>query len=319
MSTKLVAIDFDSPIYKCGHAATKKLWTALVKDDNGVSVLFKADGKTAMNAWLKAQGYHPTQDFDKITKEINGILTVVGYTEKGGGIELVCDTVVEPLEYMLHSLKKQITKCIKATDAEEYKCYLSKGETFRHKLVDYYKANRDPASKPLYFNEMREYVQKNHPTQMCEVIEADDAVVLDHYYAYKQAGMEPSPDEEDIVCVIAHIDKDIDQVVGWHYNPDREDLYYIDEITAWRNFYIQLLAGDTSDNVPGLPRVGVPTAEKFLSDCTTQQEMYDVVKAKYLEKLKDQGLTKMDEYAKLLWMLRHPDPDHERNQVWRCE
>jgi 5'-3' exonuclease len=63
---------------------------------------------------------------------------------------------------------------------------------------------------------------------------------------------------------VVHIDKDLDCIVGDHYNPRREQFYKVDENSADMHYWLQMLKGDPTDNLPGLPKVGPKTAEKML-------------------------------------------------------
>ena len=69
--------------------------------------------------------------------------------------------------------------------------------------------------------------------------------------------------------VIAHIDKDIDMVEGWHYNFTKETLYYICKDQGYRKMCLQMLTGDSTDNIQGLVGIGPKKAEKLLVDVPT--------------------------------------------------
>jgi hypothetical protein len=94
--------------------------------------------------------------------------------------------------------------------------------------------------------------------------------------------------------VIAHIDKDIDMVEGWHYNFTKETLYYIDAEEGWYRMCIQMLTGDSTDNIQGLKGIGPKKAEKLLAD---------VAKADMLAKVQE------------AWQEHHPDDWHDRLEV----
>ena len=71
---------------------------------------------------------------------------------------------------------------------------------------------------------------------------------------------EEADDQLSIRCAlkgdtIATIDKDLNNTAGWHYNWQKDDLYCVGKIEADRNFYRQLLVGDSTDNIPGLFRI----------------------------------------------------------------
>lgn len=65
--------------------------------------------------------------------------------------------------------------------------------------------------------------------------------------------------------VIISDDKDLNSVPGTHMN-FKEITYEVTEEEALYNLCKQLLMGDSIDDIPGLPRVGVKTAEKILNE-----------------------------------------------------
>lgn len=61
------------------------------------------------------------------------------------------------------------------------------------------------------------------------------------------------------------IDKDLRQIPGWHWNPDKEvSPILVDLAAADRFFYSQWISGDSTDNVYGLWRVGPGKASSIL-------------------------------------------------------
>jgi len=150
-------------------------------------------------------------------------------------------------------------------DDNEFVICLSKGKTFRHNVDVKYKANRKGKPLPDWAKEIKEYLFSNLRGFNVLGLEADDLVgILNHYY-------------DDIK--IASIDKDVlKQCPGEHWNykysidKDDEESLIIGEMVhtsvedANRFLYIQVLAGDSGDNIPGIKGVGVKKAEKILTD-----------------------------------------------------
>ena len=65
--------------------------------------------------------------------------------------------------------------------------------------------------------------------------------------------------------IIVSLDKDFDQVQGWHYNFVKKDKYYITADEGLYNFYCQFLVGDRIDNIIGVKGIGPKKAEKLLA------------------------------------------------------
>lgn len=86
--------------------------------------------------------------------------------------------------------------------------------------------------------------------------------------------------------VIASPDKDMRQIEGIHLDPRKLGtenflgLERVDAETARRNFYMQMLMGDDTDNVAGVPKMGEVKAKALLNE--TDPMMWEsVVKLQY--------------------------------------
>ena len=105
--------------------------------------------------------------------------------------------------------------------------------------------------------------------------------------------------------VIATLDKDLNMITVWHYNWTKDEKYWVTEDEGDNFFYIQLLTGDSVDNIKGIKGVGPKTAEKLLQDAATIEEMYTIC----LEQYEQAGMDYYDllENANLLWIQREPN------------
>lgn len=177
---------------------------------------------------------------------------------------------IVPLSYALYCTKNMLISILDAVPHTTFELYLSGSKNFRYDIAKTkpYKGNRDKAHRPTRYNEIREYLMNQFGAILVEGIEADD-----------QLGIESQQNPE---CVIASIDKDLDQLPGKHYNWKKNKHYEIDEFTGWYNLYSQALTGDVSDNIPGLPKVGPVGASKILQNDKTHRELYESVLGAYL-------------------------------------
>ena len=103
--------------------------------------------------------------------------------------------------------------------------------------------------------------------------------------------------------VIAHIDKDIDMVEGWHYNFTKETLYYICKDQGYRKMCLQMLTGDSTDNIQGLVGIGPKKAEKLLAD-VPQPDMLDKVREAWEEAHPEDWQERLEVCWNLLYMRR---------------
>ena len=148
-------------------------------------------------------------------------------------------------------------------DASEWKTYLTGKTNFRNDVAVTapYKGNRK-GEKPTHHALLREYLEYSWNGVVSEGCEADDDIAI----ACTEFGDD---------SVIVSLDKDFDQVQGWHYNFVKKDKYYITQEEGLLNFYMQFLTGDRIDNIVGVRGIG-PVKAHALLDGKTEQEMFDI-------------------------------------------
>ena len=143
------------------------------------------------------------------------------------------------------------------------------GDTFRNEIYDGYKANRDEPPEELVpqFPLIRDAVRAFGLTPIEQAgYEADDIIAT---YA-RQATAAGAR------VVIVSGDKDLMQIVGpdvemYDPMPGKERLIGPDEVVAKfgvgpdKVVEVQALAGDVTDNVPGVPGIGIKTAAQLIA------------------------------------------------------
>ena len=151
------------------------------------------------------------------------------------------------------------------TEATEYRLFLTGKDNFRYALYPEYKANRRDKEKPFWLENVRQYLKANFNAEVIDGQEADDALGI-------------AQTDDTIIC---SIDKDLLMIPGKHYNFVKDEFVTIDKDQAMRNFYMQCLTGDRSDNIKGIDGIGPKKAEKILVGCITEQELFEVVREAY--------------------------------------
>jgi len=148
-------------------------------------------------------------------------------------------------------------------NVSEWNTYLTGPTNFRndYAITAPYKGNRK-GEKPTHHGLLREYLELSWTGTVTEGIEADDAIAID---------ATTYGDES----IIVSLDKDFDQVQGWHYNFVKKDKYYVQADEGLLNFYMQFLVGDRIDNIIGVKGIGPVKARKLLED-KTEREMFEV-------------------------------------------
>jgi 5'-3' exonuclease len=208
-------------------------------------------------------------------------------------VGFACNDENEPIEFCLHSVKKVIQGILeKFSEREYHKLFLTGKDNFRDKVATMqpYKGNRKDTPKPIYYEEIRQYMIDVWGAEVIEGMEADDAMGIGQWAA-----------KDKSTCIVT-MDKDLNMIPGWHWNWVKGgDPNYIRLPEADRFFWFQMLTGDSTDNIPGIPRVGPKTAEKILAKGNNHRE---IVMEEYKKYYRDKAEMAFDEVAKLLWILR---------------
>lgn len=172
-------------------------------------------------------------------------------------------------------------------ECDDYKGFLTGKGNFRNDIAVTvpYKGTR-PSEKPLHLQALRNHLVESWGFVVVEGIEADDAVGIAAYAL-----------EED-ESIMVHIDKDLNQFRGHHYNYRKKEKYYVSEFAGWHSFYLQILTGDRVDNIEGLKGIGPAKGAKLLADCKTVEELYSAVEYAYQKHYHEQGLSLKDSVSK---------------------
>ena len=230
------------------------------------------------------------------------------------------EIVLDDIDKCLHSVKLTVEEILEGTGCDECTLYLTRGENFRYQVYPEYKAGRLP--KPLLVPKIEEYMQSKWNCVVSEEIEADDALGIDQCTSLRN----------DEKTVLVSIDKDLDMIPGWHYNPDKGTMYHMSPDQSMSCFWHQVLTGDSVDNILGCGKrvplvyksgpkegqeytkrvgVGPGEAKETLHDVELK-DMREVCLNKYLEKGFDEDYFRMN--CKLLWVLRKPLKETYRDE-----
>jgi 5'-3' exonuclease len=192
-------------------------------------------------------------------------------------------------KFAVSRMGNYIEGLISPTYVDDYSGYITGRSNFRYKIANEkeYKGNRSDARKPNHYETLRNYLTEKWGFELVEGEEADDAIGIAAYQM--RAGA---------FCIMS-LDKDLDMLRGWHYNFVKDNLYYITEKEAIKNFYLQILTGDRVDNIPGLKGVGPVKAGKLLEECQNERQLFAAVLQAY-----EDNLELLTERAQLLWIRR---------------
>jgi len=159
---------------------------------------------------------------------------------------------------------------------------LTHKENFRKTILPTYKENRKGTMKPLHLLPIKKYLADSYPTYERPGLEADDVMGILSTHPKLVPGKK----------VIISIDKDMEQIPGYLFNPNKDKKpRKIKAIDGMRVHYMQTLTGDATDGYSGCPGIGPKKAEAILNglDGTTWDRIVNAYAAK--------GLTEADALA----------------------
>ncbi len=171
---------------------------------------------------------------------------------------------------------------------DDLQVYLTGKGNYRYEIDSSYKGNRKDIEKPAHLAAIRSHLIDNWGAVVSEGEEADDLIAQEaHRLNYN--------------CIVASVDKDFLQLPCRHYNFNKGEWDYQSEWEAHVFFYTQILTGDRADNVQGIYGIGPKKAERLLSECKTEEDLYAVVKDQY--DAREEG-ERFFVVANLLWLRR---------------
>lgn len=182
-------------------------------------------------------------------------------------------------------------------NCNDYKAFTTGKNNFRYEVAKTvpYKGNRKDMKRPKHLEALKNHLIRLGATEV-DGIEADDAVAIELF-------------KDPTSYIIVHVDKDLDQLPGLHYNPVKDLTYTVTELGGYYHFYTQMLTGDRVDNIPGLAGIGPKKAEKILKSLRSKEEYEQAVWKTYQDKGHDYDY--FLEQGRLLWLQR------SENEQWQ--
>ena len=196
------------------------------------------------------------------------------------------------LEEALAGIDMRINQMLNITGCKYYAGFLTKGKCFRYNVATTrpYKYNRKRDDLPIIFPALKEYLQQQWKFTYIPELEADDLVSVYH---------------DPLKTIICSPDKDVLYQNRVHnYNYGKGEFVEVDENDALRFLWKQVLMGDSTDGIMGIPKVGPKTAEGWLKDMHPS-DMPTFVLNKYIEKFgNSEGIHRFTETVKLIYILK---------------
>ena len=270
-------IDADILKYLAGFACQKEIWTHKPTGE-------WFEGKDAANTWFKESMGAPKAGILKWMQE--------HWVPEDWEMEL------ELKEWWSckQILDDKINLCKETNNCERVRLFFTPHKVFRHDIAVTrgYKENRKDLVKPVYADKIFEYLTLTYPCEIGENIEADDLLGIN----------------QTAHTVICSNDKDLMMIPGAHFNfalkeeDERDPHEWQDLIGADQCFFTQLIAGDSTDNIQGVPSIGVKKArdivDMFGDDLDGLVEHIEGLYEAHYPNHKEV----MEEHAALVWILR---------------
>jgi hypothetical protein len=206
-------------------------------------------------------------------------------------IGFACDN--ESASIATSTMDKFVTDLIGTLGVVNWELFLTGKGNFRNDIAVTvpYKGNRAKLKKPVHLNTLRQFLQDEWDASVAEGQEADDAISI------------RATDLGDDAIIVS-LDKDFDQVQGWHYNFVKDEKYYVTAEEGLLNFYMQFLTGDRIDNIVGVKGIGPVKANKLLTQAEGDEENMFAICVEHL------GYDRAVENGRLLYLRR------KENELW---
>jgi 5'-3' exonuclease len=211
-------------------------------------------------------------------------ITEGSYSERKSLIEsYMLELAIDRYYKLEQSIKETIEKAGIMITSEEYfvtKCTNS----IRKNISADYKAKR---KRNKYIPMLRNHLLQDGIYQVDEQYEADD-LLADRAKELNEQGKE---------YIVISIDKDLQQIPGYHFNYYTETIKNDDGTTdkemrglsfttpeqSWKMLAFQVLAGDSIDGVKGIPGIGSVKANNYLAGAKTFKELTNRVVRAYVQ------------------------------------
>ncbi len=217
--------------------------------------------------------------------------------------------ILDPEAFFYHSAKNMIeTNCQKVADkfgvSEIRRTVLMDGDgNFRSRIATIrpYKGTRHVHAKPIFYNDLRQYLLDVWEAEVVYDQETDDEMAI-----------RQTADPKNTIIVA--VDKDMLQVPGYHLNPNK-GFKKVSQEGGDLFLYRQCLTGDTVDNIMGAYKCGPKQAEKLLPEPLPVEQMWEIVVETFeasMERHPDaypKGMTPEDaalENMRLVYLRREP-------------
>lgn len=206
------------------------------------------------------------------------------------------------LSYVTDQVDQCIGELKLKLKADEMVICLTDKVNWRNSVLPSYKENRKGSMKPLLLGAVKEYLASEYTSYIKPTLEADDVMGILATHPTLIKGKK----------VIVSIDKDMKQIPGWLFNPDKDSKPQVVEASDGDYFhYFQTLTGDPVDGYSGCPKIGKVKATRILDEAKGSE--WDAIVRTY----EAAGLTEADALvqAQVARICQWQNYDYTNNEV----
>lgn len=192
---------------------------------------------------------------------------VVAYQHAAGGqkdfdFDGIKAAELAPLEDCVEAARAQLKEWSKKFNATILLCFSDPDANFRKDILPTYKSNR-VQEKPQHLKAIRAELSKHYKVYQKATLEGDDVMgILATWPVLKGRK------------IIVSIDKDMQQIPGELYNPNKDTLVKISKLQGLRYHMTQTLTGDAVDGYKGCIGCGPVGAKKALANLKSPFDLW---------------------------------------------
>lgn len=180
------------------------------------------------------------------------------------------------------NIKGQLKEIERECFMGEMKLAVKGRGNFRYDVWPDYKSNRKELEEKVRnrINYGHDFIIEKYGAVMANGMEADDLCGIWCWECLNNG----TP------YILAHIDKDLNQIPGNHYNYNKKEHYMVQPEEGYRFLCKQWIMGDSTDGIPGVHGMGPKKTDKLL-DGVPAERLEPLIRQTY----KDNGLS--DEFC----------------------
>jgi len=234
----------------------------------------------------------------KAIERIKGDTLYIELDEEGKKkpIEFPKEVERKYLETAWRNFNFELREILDSIYATEYLMVVKGDDNFRNLLYPEYKLNRfvTPEKTNIFVPTIRKLAVAEDLAIESTGREADDYIRI--WAEEARAAGDP--------FVICTIDKDLRCIPGQHYHLKYKTFEVVSEEEARIHYYEQMIKGDSTDNIPGVPGIGKKKAYDMIAACQDEDEMQFITVTKYMEAFGDDWYDMLLSNAKMIHLQR---------------